>query len=367
MSSNSQHIIINRDNYQEFFLLYIDGELSPEQCDAVERFAVAHPDLQEELDLLLTTRLDAEPVAYLDKESLLAESMKASVIDESLLLYIDDELKGADKASVEKQINSSAELQFQYQLLQRAKLDKSEQIAYPNKEELYRATEERRKTTYWWQVAAAVAILLGWSIFSYMDNSIAETQDPVVAVNKQPQVATSAPSETAQPEATGPSTPETTTTEEDSHIAPEAQDIASNRDRKRGTSAAATGRAEVKRNVPTIAEPAIREQGTAYVDLPAVSGHTTIDVMPDRVETIAATPQQNINNPAVTTTTAEPYNIVEASQPTGVQEAVVRNNDKKGSLRGFLRKTTRFIERRTGIDPTNGDDELMIGAVAIKL
>ena len=42
-------------------------------------------------------------------------------------------------------------------------------------------------------------------------------------------------------------------------------------------------------------------------------------------------------------------------------------NDKKGSFRGFLRKATRFIERRTGINPTNEDDELLIGAVAIKL
>jgi hypothetical protein len=41
--------------------------------------------------------------------------------------------------------------------------------------------------------------------------------------------------------------------------------------------------------------------------------------------------------------------------------------DKKGSVRGFLRKATRFIERRTGINPTNEDDELLIGAIAIKL
>jgi anti-sigma factor RsiW len=47
MSSNPLHI--TRSNYEEFFLLYVDGELSPEQCDAVEAFTALHPDLQEEL------------------------------------------------------------------------------------------------------------------------------------------------------------------------------------------------------------------------------------------------------------------------------------------------------------------------------
>ena len=53
MSFNNQHIILDRLNYQEAFLLYVDGELSAVQMDAVEAFVALHPDLQEELDALL--------------------------------------------------------------------------------------------------------------------------------------------------------------------------------------------------------------------------------------------------------------------------------------------------------------------------
>jgi hypothetical protein len=40
---------------------------------------------------------------------------------------------------------------------------------------------------------------------------------------------------------------------------------------------------------------------------------------------------------------------------------------KKGSVKGFLRKATRLIEKRTGFDPTNENGELLLGVVAVKL
>lgn len=64
----------------------------------------------------------------------------------------------------------------------------------------------------------------------------------------------------------------------------------------------------------------------------------------------------------------EPYNNITASMQSAVYvENAGNNGDKKGSLKTFLRKATRFVEKTTGIDPSNGDDELLIGAVALKL
>ena len=76
MSFNKQHIQLDRTNYEEAFLLYVDGELTTEAANAVEAFAAAHPDLQEELDILLTTKLDSEALTFNFKESLSAENMK---------------------------------------------------------------------------------------------------------------------------------------------------------------------------------------------------------------------------------------------------------------------------------------------------
>jgi hypothetical protein len=79
-------------------------------------------------------------------------------------------------------------------------------------------------------------------------------------------------------------------------------------------------------------------------------------------------PQQMINKQPVTTDLSPAYNNTNTLAVTepgpGTDLASV---NKKGSVRGFLRKATRFIERRTGINPVNEDDELLIGVVAIKL
>ena len=102
MSFNQPHINITRANYEEFIFLYIDGELNEESMSAVEAFVLLHPDLQEEFDILLTTKLDSEVFVLEGKESLLAENMKATITDEDLLLYIDNELAPEQKRNVEK-------------------------------------------------------------------------------------------------------------------------------------------------------------------------------------------------------------------------------------------------------------------------
>jgi hypothetical protein len=63
--------MITRDNYEEFFLLYIDNELSVSDREAVERFIAHHPDLQEEWQALLHCRLlPDEELVYTDRDTL---------------------------------------------------------------------------------------------------------------------------------------------------------------------------------------------------------------------------------------------------------------------------------------------------------
>jgi len=82
-------------------------------------------------------------------------------------------------------------------------------------------------------------------------------------------------------------------------------------------------------------------------------------------------PQQTINNSPVTSalqvrntnTDPEPRNPeVDGS----VTNAPVPSS-KSGSLRGFLRKATRVIEKRTGIASSSDDGEILIGALAVKV
>ena len=61
---------INTTNYEEYFLLYVDNELTPAEKDAVEKFVLQHPALQEEFSLLKQTVLAPEMIEFGDKQSL---------------------------------------------------------------------------------------------------------------------------------------------------------------------------------------------------------------------------------------------------------------------------------------------------------
>ena len=55
---------INRNNYEEFFLLYADNELDAETKLAVENFVQQNTDLAVELEMLLKTKSAPEEMSF---------------------------------------------------------------------------------------------------------------------------------------------------------------------------------------------------------------------------------------------------------------------------------------------------------------
>jgi hypothetical protein len=62
---------IDRNNYEEYFLLYIDGELTNDQRRQVEDFVTRHPDLEQELEILKQTVVIPPTVVFDGKASLI--------------------------------------------------------------------------------------------------------------------------------------------------------------------------------------------------------------------------------------------------------------------------------------------------------
>jgi len=159
---------INRHNYEEFFLLYVDNELNTSLRHAVEDFAKQNPDLAIELDMLMQVKVLPGEIMFADKEILLrteGESIDETNHEEYFLLYIDNELSDAKRAEVEMYVLQHPALQDEFTTLKQSVLA-PEAISYNNKETLYR--KEVRRTVYFksWQLAAAAifigACLTGW-------------------------------------------------------------------------------------------------------------------------------------------------------------------------------------------------------------
>ncbi len=148
---------INLDNYESFFLLYVDNELSAAERKSVEEFLGNYPYLQQEMNLLKETVLPVEENNFAFKSGLLKPVIPEELLQENLLLHLDNELAGEQKQQLEKLLLKDDKLQKEWALLKRTKLETSEQVVFPDKSMLYR--HERGKLVVGrfvrWAVAAA--------------------------------------------------------------------------------------------------------------------------------------------------------------------------------------------------------------------
>ena len=168
---------INKDNYEEYFLLYADNELSAVEKNNVEDFVKQYPELEEELLMikLSVSKPDDECILE-DKSFLFKEADKFISGDnyqEVFVLYNDNELTGDERRKTEEFLEKNPVLKNDFELLQKVKLEADHTIVFPDKKLLYKREDNGKIIPLkWWKVAAA-AILLGigiWSGVVYLQN-----------------------------------------------------------------------------------------------------------------------------------------------------------------------------------------------------
>lgn len=185
-------ITINRNNYETYFLLWVDGELSPEEMIAVERFIATNPDLAEELTLLQDTKLvPEEHIIFNDKNQLLKQSTNDISLDNYetwFLLYIDKELSLADCQKVELFVLQHPNLQASFELLMQTQLAPEEWV-FNNKEILYKKEAQKRPVVYMrWMRYAVAAAVIGLIATVWMIAPTSQLKTPLEINGVQPEV-----------------------------------------------------------------------------------------------------------------------------------------------------------------------------------
>ena len=157
-------MLLNRNNYETFFLLYADGELHAEEQIAMEKFVSENEDLRGELNMILAAILPADDFSYTLKDSLYKNSFVDGSLQEKLLLKIDNELSIEELNELNKSIAANQSALKEEQLLSATKLDATEIISCPQKEQLYK--KERDTVVVFRMIRwAAAAILIGFGLF----------------------------------------------------------------------------------------------------------------------------------------------------------------------------------------------------------
>ncbi|MDN3658298.1 hypothetical protein QWZ08_21775 [Ferruginibacter paludis] len=182
---------INRNNYESFFLLYTDNELSAAERKAVELFVKDNADLKQELDMLQQTVVQPDKFIFSAKNSLLKPEAISAETEERLLLYIDGELSAPMTKELKAVVSADNKVAAGLSVLLQAKLSADTTIVFPDKNVLYRKDDNKVIPFGWWKLAAA-AVFIGFGIWGmkwYANQTNVDTANQVASTtNPQPAI-----------------------------------------------------------------------------------------------------------------------------------------------------------------------------------
>jgi hypothetical protein len=348
---------INRNNYEEFFLLYVDNELSAAERNAVELFVQQNADLKEELNMLQQTVLNADDMVF-DKTSLFKE--EATAIQESLLLYVDDELNVADKLNIEKLIKTDTAVGKELAILQQTKLQPDTAIVFANKNILYRKEAGKVVGLPWRRIAAA-AIITGfgiWGTVALVNNN--KTTETTIVKNGEvkPTVAKKIQNTVQE---------NTTATKEDTETVNTATTITENLVKQPAAKNDAPVNNKKQKDIPqqknreeTIAKEI--KKPTNNLPKPDYNNFNKPNSNEDAIVTVPRvnTANDKINsgekiiNAVRNNTKVEGYALNTSFTEDEPVADADEDRSKKTKLGGFLRKVKRLVERNTNVTTGNG-------------
>lgn len=352
---------INRNNYEEYFLLYADNELSKAERKMVEVFVNENQDLKEEFCMLkLTINIPDEEVK-LDDKSFLFKNGSAFEINENnyeeiFVLYFDGELSEKEKVETESFVAKHRELKADFELIGKAKLDADLSIVYPGKKELYR--KEKKGTVVsimlWRYVAAAVLIGFGlWISVPYFSTHDAENSGTAQLTPEK----NSAP---VKPKSIIPQTRKEATPLASSAVNEQKNDIynpanVNHKAPKKQTTNVEMVKSEVKVRIPSITKPIqqLKKEAIEVVALkpPVKKFEEAVDNDQSPIRNEAKTAIQKVEpqiEPNYIKTAA--YNPdASADNDNYVFYDVPAEEFNKTKVGGFLKKVKRIVERTNPI------------------
>lgn len=368
---------INRNNYEEFFLLYADNELSPTEKKVVEIFVQENVDLREEfLMIKMTVNSPEKEINLLDKSFLLKKEpafINENNYEEIFVLYHDDELSKEQKIETENFITENSKFETQFELIGKAKLISENSIIYPDKKELLRKEKSGKviPLILWRSMAAAVFIGFGlWATVIYFNKT--EKNVPVTSqINQTIQPAEKEkniiPKESIKEEKTIASSTKTTKTTEPGKTETEETEIRKPITKEKNTNNIAVIKSDLKIKKQDVREeikevkPDVENQTLAITN-PVKNP----ELLQNQKKLVAANDtKQAINQlePQIQNTQARTVSYMPDVSPDNqnyVFYDVSAEEFRKSKVGGFLKKVRRIVERNNPITRIfNGEEEQM--------
>lgn len=184
--------LITRNNYEEFFLDYIEGEINAQDKKALESFLAQNPDLKGELDEMMDMDVKCESETIYEETVHLKDIPFQTNFDDFCIAQLEGDLDSYENDAFGKFIASNPDKEKELTLYKKTKLQADKTVVFTNK----KALKKKNKTIIFRQfifttlaTAASIAILFSvWT--SELENNPTDLKSGQVSQNTSMQIAT---------------------------------------------------------------------------------------------------------------------------------------------------------------------------------
>ncbi len=183
---------INRNNYEPYFIDYLEGNLDESLVDDFIEFLTSNPDLKEELSMFEPISVEPENIVFGRKELLLKEELDLETrFNHAAVANMEGDLSETEKAAFHKYLATHPEKQEEITLFAQTKLVPDESIVFSKKNRLYKKTLV--KTITMWGSRVAAVLVLAISVYLFIQNHKSQNtlnQEVATVEEIQPEKAT---------------------------------------------------------------------------------------------------------------------------------------------------------------------------------
>ncbi len=160
---------ITRNNYEVYFLDYLEGNLDENLVDDFIDFLRQNPDLKEELEMAGAVKLELENITFGNKGKLYKEKYDLqSEFYRAAVARLEGDLQENEKAEFENYISKHPEKKKEAALFEKTRLKADESIVFKKKRKLYHYSAGR--TILLWSTRVAAILIIGLLIYRVTDN-----------------------------------------------------------------------------------------------------------------------------------------------------------------------------------------------------
>lgn len=162
---------ININNYETYFIDYLEGNLDEKLVDDFIEFLQQNPLLKEELALFDSVSLEPENVDFHKKDKLYKEKYDSEKeFDKTAVARLDGEISAEENTKFENYLSKNPEKEKEIALFNKTKLVADETIVFNKKNKIYKAS--LGKTVLMWSVRIAAILVLAFVFYFLADRPV---------------------------------------------------------------------------------------------------------------------------------------------------------------------------------------------------